>query len=152
MSARIVAGPLLAALLAAAPAAGQTVAADVLVHTGPVVGQVTVADAYASYRRRPAVIVHRRPVTRPVVVVASYAPRVVAVERWQGHRSSRAWARQGYRRVTLYYANGRYYDRWSERWPHADEVVVYERGGRYYRAACDHRGPHDGKHRHEWDD
>ena len=153
MSARIVAGSLLAALLAAAPAAGQSVAADVLVHTGPVVGQVAVGDAYASYRRRPAVIVHRRPVRRPVVVVAQYAPRVVVVERWQGHRSSRAWARLGYRPVTLYYANGRYYDRWSERWPHADQVVVYERGSRYYLADCEHRGKHhDGKHRHEWDD
>ena len=48
MSARIVAGSLLAALLAAAPAAAQNVAADVLVHSGPVVGQVTVGDAYAS--------------------------------------------------------------------------------------------------------
>ena len=38
--------------------------------------------------------------------------------------------------------DGRYYDRWSERWPHADEVVVYERGGRYYTADCEHRGRH----------
>ena len=75
MSARIVAGSLLATLLAAAPAAAQNVAADVLVHSGPVVGQVTVGDAYASYRRRPAVIVHRRPIARPVVVVERYAPR-----------------------------------------------------------------------------
>ena len=153
MSARIVAGSLLATLLAAAPVAAQNVAADVLVHTGPVVGQVTVGDAYATYRRRPAVIVHRRPVERPVVVVATYAPRVVVIERVHGHRSGRAWARQGYRPVTLYYANGRYYDRWSERWPRADEVVVYERGGRYYLADCEHRGQHrDGDYRHHWDD
>jgi hypothetical protein len=153
MSARIVAGSLLATLLAAAPAAAQNVAADVLVHTGPVVGQVTVGDAYATYRRRPAVIVHRRPVARPIVVVGYYAPRVVVVEQLHGHRSSRAWARQGYRPVTLYYANGRYYDRWNERWPHADEVVVYERGGRYYTSNCEYRGQHhDGDHRHQRDD
>ena len=55
--------------------------------------------------------------------------------------------------MTLYYANGRYYDRWSERWPRADEVVVYERGGRYYLADCEHRGQHrDGDYRHHWDD
>ena len=152
MSARIVAGSLLVALLGAAPAAAQNVAADVLVHTGPVVGQVTVGDAYATYRRRPAVIVNRRPVARPAVVVVQYAPRVIVVERLQGHRSRRAWARQGYRPVTLYYANGRYYERWSERWPHADEVVVYERGGRYYTADCEQRGRHhDGDSRHQWD-
>lgn len=152
MSARIVAASLLATLLAAAPAAAQTVAAEVLVRSGPVVGQVTVGDAYAAYRRRP-VIVRRYPTARPIVVVEHYAPRVVVVERLHGHRSSRAWARQGYRPVTLYYADGRYYDRWNERWPHADEVVVYERGGRFYRADCEHRGKHhDGDRRHEWDD
>jgi hypothetical protein len=111
-----------------------------------VVGQVTVGDAYATYRRRPAVIVHRRPVARPVVVVERYAPRVVVVEQLHGHRSSRAWSRRGYRPVTLYFRDGRYYDRWSERWPHADEVVVYERGGRYYTSDCEHRG-----HTHEGD-
>jgi hypothetical protein len=152
MSARIVAGSLLATLLAAAPAAAQNVAADVLVHSGLVVGQVTVGDAYASYRRRPAVIVHRRPVARPIVVVERYAPRVVVVERLHRHRSSRAWSRQGYRRVTLYYLDGRYYDRWSERWPHADEVVVYERGGRYFTSACEHRGRHYEGDRHQRDD
>jgi hypothetical protein len=73
----------------------------VLVRSGPVVGQVTVGDAYATYRRRPAVIVHRRPVARPVVVVERYAPRVVVVERLHGHRSSRAWSRRGYRPDTL---------------------------------------------------
>ncbi len=151
MSARSVAGSLLATLLAAAPAAAQNVAADVRVHTGPVVGQVTVGDAYAAYRRRPAVIVHRRPVARPVVVVGYYSPRVVVVERLHGHRSSQAWARHGYRPVTLYYANGQYYDRWNERWPHADEVVVYERGGRYYVADCENRGQHDDRDHHRDD-
>lgn len=152
MSARSIAGSLLACLLAAAPAAAQNVAADVLVRSGPVMGQVTVARAYDTYRRRPAVIAHRRPVERPTVVVEHYAPRVVVVERLQGHRSSRAWARGGYRTVTLYYADGRYYDRWSDRWPRADEVVVYQRGGHYYTADCEHRRQdHDGNHRHERD-
>ena len=150
MSARIVAGSLVATLLTAAPAAAQNVAADVLVHSGPVVGQVTVGDAYARYRRRAVVIVHRRPVARPVVIVERYAPRVVVVERLHGHRSSRVWARQGYRPVTLYYRDGRYYDYWSERWPTAAEVVVYERGGRYYAADCEHLGRHHENERN-WD-
>src|SRR3954451_5939827 len=137
MSARIVAGSLLATLFAAAPAAAQNVAADVLVHGGSVVGRVTVGDAYARYRRRPVVIVHRRPAARPVVVVERYVPRVVVVERVHGHRSSRAWARQGYRPVTLYYRDGRYYDYWSGRCPTAAEVVVYERGARYCSADCE---------------
>ena len=132
MSARIVAGSLLATLLAAAPAAAQNVAADVLVHSGPVVGQITVGDAYAGYRRRPIVIVHRRPVARPVVVVERYAPRVVVVERWYSHRSGRGWSRQGYRPVTLYYRDGRYYDRWAGHRHGVREVVVWERDGRYY--------------------
>ncbi|MFL5518838.1 MAG: hypothetical protein ACJ8DJ_21990 [Gemmatimonadales bacterium] len=151
MSARIVAGSLLATLFVAAPAAAQNVAADVLVHSGGVVGQVTVGDTYARYRRRPVVIVHRRPAARPVVVVERYAPRVVVVERLHGHRSSRAWARQGYRPVTLYYRDGRYYDYWSERWPTATVVVVYERGGRYYTADCENRDRNYENERN-WDD
>jgi hypothetical protein len=81
-------------------------------------------------------------------VVERYAPRVVVVERLHRHRSSRAWSRQGYRPVTLYFRDGRYYDRWNERWPHADEVVVYERGDRYYTWDCEHRGHNREGERH----
>jgi hypothetical protein len=152
MYVRIVAGSLLASLLAAAPASAQTVAADVLVRSGPVAGHVVVADGYSTYRR-PEVIVHRRPVARRVVVIERYAPRVVVVTRVHQHRSSRAWARHGYRPVTLYYIDGRYYDRWSDRWPRAAEVVVYERDGRYYTADCEERWRHhDHDHDGDWDD
>lgn len=129
---RIVAGSLLAGLLAAAsPAAAQDVTADVVFRGGPVAGRVIVGDRYSTYHR-PPVVVYRRPVARRVVVVERYAPRVVIVERVHRHRSPRAWARHGYRPVTLYYIDGRYYDRWADGWPWAREVVVYERGGRYY--------------------
>ena len=144
MVVRIVAGSLLASLLAAAPAAAQNVAADVLVRSGPVAGHVVIGDGYSTYRR---------PVARRVVVVERYAPRVVVVERFRSHRSSRAWARHGYRPVTLYYVDGRYYDRWSDRWPRAAEVVVYERGGRYYVSDCEERWRHhDRSPERHWDD
>ena len=89
-----------------------------------------------------------------MVVVEHYTTHVVVVESLHGHRSSQAWARHGYRPVTLYYANGRYYDRWSERWPHVDELVVYGRGGRYFTSDCEDRGwLHDGNNNpHHWDD
>lgn len=150
MVVRIVAGSLLASLLAAAPAAAQNIAADVLVRSGPVAGHVVVGNGYSTYRR-PVVIVERRRVARRVVVTERYAPRVVVVERIHRHRSSRAWARHGYRPVTLYYIDGRYYDRWNDRWPRATEVVVYERGGRYYTSDCEGRGRHY-DHDRNWDD
>lgn len=147
---RIVAGSLLAGLLAAAsPSAAQTVAADVVFRGGPVAGRVIVGDGYSTYRRHPVVVVHRRPVARRVVVVERYAPRVVVVERVYRYRSPRAWARHGYRPVTLFYIDGRYYDRWDEGWPPAREVLVYQRGGRFYADDCDH---HDRHHHEHWDD
>jgi hypothetical protein len=150
MVARIVAGSLLASLLAAVPSAAQTVAADVIVRSGPVAGHVVVGDGYSTYRRP---VVERRPVARRVVVVERYAPRVVVVERVRFHRSSRAWARHGYRPITLYYVDGRYYDRWSDRWPRAAEVVVYQRAGRYYVSDCEERWRHhDRSPERDWDD
>ena len=151
MVVRIVAGSLLATLLAAAPATAQNVAADVLVRSGPVAGHVVIGDGYSTYRR--PVVVERRPVARRVVVVERYAPRVIVVEGVHAHRSSRAWARHGYRPVTLYYLDGRYYDRWSDRWPRAAEVVVYQRGDRYYVSDCEERWRHhDRSPEPHWDD
>ena len=110
-----------------------------------------VGDRYSTYHR-PPVVVHRRPVARRVVVVERYAPRVVVVERVFRHRPSRAWVRHGYRPVTLYYIDGRYYDRRADGWPRAREVVVYERGGRFYSDECDGRDHHGHHDRVHWDD
>jgi hypothetical protein len=149
---RIVAGSLLAGLLAAAsPAAAQDVTADVVFRGGPVTGRVIVGDRYSTYHR-PPVVVYRRPVARRVVVVERYAPRVVVVERVLRHRSPRAWARHGYRPVTLYYIDGRYYDRWADGWPPAREIVVYELGGRFYSDECDGRGRDHRYDREHWGD
>ena len=106
--------------LMAAPLHAQRVSAHLVVRGGPVAGRVGVDDWYSSYRR---------PVRQ--VVVERYAPRLVRIERFS-HRHWKHWKRHGYRAVIVYYIDGRYYDRagWGHRYGH--EVVVYERGGRFY--------------------
>jgi hypothetical protein len=64
-------------------------------------------------------------------------PRLVVVERIHRHRPARHWSRRGYRPVTVYYWDGRYYDRWVAHRPGVREVVVWERDGRYYDDGCD---------------
>lgn len=150
MKASVVAGSLLSgALLIASPMQAQRVSADVLIRSGPVAGHVAVDHGYSTYRR---------PAERRVVVVERYAPRVVVVERVHRHRQARHWNRHGFRPVTLYYVDGRYYDRRVRR---AREVVVYHRDGRYYEDCGrearhqDHRGDdhrsHDQRY-DRWDD
>ncbi len=118
--------------VATVPLHAQRVEAGVVVHSGPVAGHVIVRDGYSTYRR---------PVTRRVIVVER--PRIVAVERVRGHRPARHWSRRGYHPVTLYYWDGRYYDRWIGHRHGVREVVVWERDGRYYHDDC-------GSNRH-WD-
>jgi hypothetical protein len=107
--------------VAAVPLHAQRVEARVVVRGEPVAGHVIVRDGYSTYRR---------PVTRRVIVVER--PRTVVVERVHRHRSARHWARRGYRPITLYYWDGRYYDRWVGHRHGVREVVVWERDGRYY--------------------
>jgi hypothetical protein len=122
----------LALTVAAVPLQAQHVEARVVVRGGPVAGQVIVRDGYSTYRR---------PVARRVIVVER--PRIVAVERVHRHRPARHWSRRGYHPVTLYYRDGRYYDRWTGHRHDVHEVVVWERDGRYYHDDC-------GSERH-WD-
>lgn len=145
MKTSIVAGPLLAALSLVAPLHGQQVAADVVVRSGPVAGHVVIGDGYSTYRRQ---VVYRR------------APaRVIVVERMRQHRHhhARQWRRYGYRPVTLYYVDGRYYDRYVRGRQEVREIVVYERDGRFYRECDDEREWDDRPHRvdrdgRDWDD
>ena len=58
------------------------------------------ADGYSTYRPR-RVVYYRE------------APRVLVVERVHYHRHAKHWKRHGFRPVTVYYGNGRYYDRWD---------------------------------------
>ncbi len=138
MYTRFVAGSLLAALSLVAPLHGQRVAADVVVRSGPVAGHVVIGDGYSTYRR--PVAVHRRAPVRVIVIERDHHRR---------HRHPHQWARLGYRPVALYYLDGRYYDRPVRRWPAMREVVVYERGGRFYRE-CDH--DHRWNERDDWRD
>ncbi|HEU4699067.1 MAG TPA: hypothetical protein VFS40_07805 [Gemmatimonadales bacterium] len=79
----------------------------------------------------------RRVAPRPLPRVA---PRVVTVERAAPRGWARpVWVQRGYRPVTIWYVDGRYYDRYDPFWERGvrrvvvREVVVYERDGRYYR-------------------
>lgn len=100
--------------VAAVPLQAQRVEARVVVH-----------DGYSTYRR---------PVTRRVIVVER--PRVIVVERVHRHHHRRHWSRRGYRPMTLYYWDGRYYDRHIGHRHGVREVVVWERDGRYYHDDC----------------
>jgi hypothetical protein len=116
------------------PLHAQRVEAEIVAFGGPVAGRVIVRDGYSTYQR---------PYARRVIVVER--PRIVTVERVRGHRSARHWARRGYRPITLYYWDGRYYDRRVGHRYGIEEVVVWEREGRYY-----HDGDHCDAERH-WD-
>ena len=136
MNATVFAGSLLSGLMLTAPLSAQQIAANVFVRGGPIAGHVVVENGYSTYRR-PPVLVYRHPEARRVVV-ERYAPRVIVVERARAHRHADYWARHGYRPVTLYYVDGRYYDRWVGG-RGVREIVVYEQGGRYYQDCDDHR-------------
>jgi hypothetical protein len=159
MRTSIATGSLLTALLLAQPAQAQQILADVVLQSGPVAGHVVIGNAYSTYGRQP--VVYRRPPVRRVVVVEQ-APRIIVVEGAR-YRGQGEWRRFGYRPVTLYYVDGRYFDRSFHR-AGLRQVVVYERGGRYFREFDqddryrdrDKRDRHDGRRhghdRYNWDD
>ena len=129
MNANVLAGSLLSGLVLATPLAAQQVAANVFVRSGPVSGHIVLDNGYSTYRR---------PEARRVVVIERRAPRVIVVERVRAHRHEGYWVHRGYRTVTLYYVDGRYYDSWvSGRGVRA--IVVYERNGRYFDSWDGHR-------------
>ena len=68
---------------------------------------------------------------------AATPARRVVVERFDrghGKHGKRNHHREhGYPLVTVYYVDGRYYDRYDPRFAHVREVLVYERDGRFYR-------------------
>jgi hypothetical protein len=139
---------LLAALVAAAlpsAAAAQRVIADVRIGSGsgsgPVAGHIIVGDPDAWYPRTAIEVApryHARPIYRDV--------RVYRMGR--GHNGG--WRSRGYRAVRMWYDADRdcYYDRDD---PYRDglrEVVIYERGGRYYDQEFGRRAGHDREWRH----
>ncbi len=124
----------MAALLMVAPghAQAQRVAAEVVIHSGPVHGRVVIGDhGHRHYVRHRAVrrFHHHRHGLRPLHVHHIHAPRGKA-RGW--------WKRHGYRPVVVFYRDGRFYDRHHYRrhyrhGKHVRRVVIWERGGRLYR-------------------
>ena len=116
------------ALAMTAPLTAQTtVHGSVVVHSGPVDGQVEV-------RRRPA----RRVIVQPRDVIV--VERVQARHGW--------WKKHGYRMVTVYSDGHRYYLRRFAR-PYLRPVIVYERGGRYYIGESHWKRKHRDHDRHD---
>ena len=137
MRTSVVVSSLIAGLLCAAvPLQAQRVEAGVVVRSGPVAGQVVIRDGYSTYRR---------PTERRAVVVER--PRTVVVERVHRHRAAGHWSRRGYRPITLYVWEGRYYDRPVGHRRGMHTIVVWERNGHYYEDCGD---DHDSRHQH-WD-
>ncbi len=109
---------LAAASLAVLPAAAsaQRVVADISINEGPVSGRVIIGDPYG-YRER------------------YHAPQVRTVVVYRSARGHGWYHRHGYRTVRVWYDadRHRYYDRYDRNYRGLREVVVYERGGRYYQ-------------------
>lgn len=123
----------------------QRVAADISIGHGPIAGRVIIGDPYPQYPRTVVgVRSHHgyRPIYRDVVVI----------ERHRGH----GWYRHhGYRTVRVWYDADRrtYHDRFDRHDPGLRAVVVYERGGRYYRDGWrDEHDRYDQDDRHDRDD
>ena len=122
----------LTALAIPTAASAQRVVADIRIQDGPVAGRIILGRpgyAHPGYDHSPGY-------------------RTVAVHRTHQRQ---AWFRQhGFRMVHLWYDGGedRYYDRVGASRGQLREIVVYERGGRYYRndwrdddgRGRDHRG------------
>jgi len=95
--------------------------------------------------------------SRRVEVVTQAQPRVLTLQRAPQRGWGRdQWVRSGYRPVTVYVVDGRYYDRydasyWRGRPSHTvRQVVVYERAGHYYHDHDDHYGYGYGEAHRDW--
>jgi hypothetical protein len=95
----------------------QTVGGHVVVRSGPVTAAVVFGPRPVYYPERPV-----------------YGPRVVVVG--SPYYGEDYWWHRGYRQVTVYYDPNRdcYYDHADPRFGFRP-VVVYQRGGRYFREA-----------------
>lgn len=120
-----------------APVAAQ-VSGAVIINSGPVRGRIAVGEPV--FVPRPVIIY--QPVRGRRVEVARYAPQVVYVERARGRhgKSARWYQKHGYRPVTLFYSQGRYFTQvFSARGyrggPEFIAVTAWERHGRFYLAA-----------------
>ena len=120
-----------------APVAAQ-VSGAVVINSGPVQGRIAVGEPV--FVPRPVIIY--QPVRGRRVEVARYAPQVVYIERAHGRngKSARWYQKHGYRPVTLFYSQGRYFTqvflaRGYRVGPQFIAVTAWERHGRFYLAA-----------------
>lgn len=126
----------LAALVATALpalASAQRASADIRIGSGPINGRIVVGEPVYVHSSR-IVQVDPRDYDR-----SSYGELVV----YRVHRGYGWWRNRGYRAVPVWYDadRDRYYDR-RDRYYDRDglrEVVIYERGGRYYGNQYDRR-------------
>ena len=128
---------LAAASLAVLPSAAsaQRVVADISINEGPVSGRVIIGDPYG-YRER------------------YHAPQVRTVVVYRSARGHGWYHRHGYRTVRVWYDadRHRYYDRYDRNYRGLREVVVYERGGRYYQDDARYDNRYDDRHDDRYDD
>jgi hypothetical protein len=127
MRATILAGGIAAMLgLAGAQLHAQTtVEGGVVVQSGPVTAHVEVGQPAP-----PPEVVYVEPAREVIVVEHSHVP---------GGRAHGWWKKHGYRQVTVFYDGERYYaHRVAVRRP-LREIVIYQRGGRYYEWVDDDR-------------
>lgn len=128
---------LVAVSIAPSPVAAQ-VSGAVVINSGPVRGRIAVGEPV--FMPRPVIIY--QPVRGRRVEMARYAPQVVFVERSHGRngKSARWYQKHGYRPVTLFYSEGRYFTQvYSARGyrggPQFVAVTAWERRGRFYLAS-----------------
>lgn len=119
------------ALLVPSAGTAQQVVADIHVRHGPVSGHIVLGHPPVD-------------ATRTIIAVGPgyHHPRhgYRSVVVYRGHRGHGWYRHRGYRAVRLWYDPGHdcYYDRYDRR-DGLRAVVVYERGGRYYRDGWDDR-------------
>ena len=100
--------------------------------------------AYSTYSRQPV----RRAAPRPRVIVVE---RIIVDRDRNKRRDYRWWRSNGYRPVTVYYVDGRFYDRWVDR-RNIREVTVYRRGDRFYRDWDDNNYRSNDRYDRRYDD
>ena len=117
MGSRLFALAALTALAIPTAASAQRVVADIRIQDGPVAGRIVVG--HPGYARR----------------WHDYSPRYHTVAVYRTHRHHEWFRRHGFRAVHVWYDSDRdrYYDDAGGMRGRLREVVVYERGGRYYR-------------------
>lgn len=93
--------------------------ASVVVATGPVITRVHVGLPLISYGR-----------PRPMILVGRPGNRVILLERAVWHEAA-WWKRHGYRPVRFWFDGHRFFER-PVRAHGLREVILFERGGRFY--------------------